>query len=55
MLRIFAYLDAGTGSLVIQAIAGVAATVLVFVKGFGHKIRQLFSFKSKKRADSASE
>lgn len=42
-----AYIDTGTGSLVIQSIVGVAAGVGVFgrraISNFGHKVRNIFS------------
>lgn len=36
-MRIFAYIDAGTGSLFIQAIIGVVLASLVFLRGFFRK------------------
>ena len=43
----FAYLDAGTGSLLIQSVIGVVAGVGVFgrraISGMGRKAKDLFS------------
>ena len=45
----FAYLDAGTGSLIIQSVVGIAAGVAVFGRRFiattKHKVTSLFSSK----------
>lgn len=37
-MRIFAYIDAGTGSLFIQAIFGVVLASLVFLRSFFRKL-----------------
>lgn len=43
----FAYLDAGTGSLIIQSLVGIAAGVAVFgrraIGGAVHKVKSVFS------------
>jgi len=48
----FAYLDAGTGSLIIQSLVGVAAGVVVFGRRFfgtiKQKVKSLFSKADKK-------
>lgn len=36
-MRIFAYIDAGTGSLFIQAVLGVALASMVFLRNFFRK------------------
>lgn len=52
MLGIFAYLDAGTGSIIIQAAIGLVAGVSYFfrhhVASFFSKISSRFSKKTKK-------
>ena len=44
-LIVFNYLDAGTGSIIVQSIVGVAAGIAVFgrrmLSGVGHKVRSL--------------
>jgi hypothetical protein len=45
MSIVFGYLDAGTGSMVLQAAAGAFVALLVFVKGFGRKIMAFFGRK----------
>jgi hypothetical protein len=46
-LSLFGYLDAGTGSVVIQSIIGIVAGVGVFgrkaIGGLNHKIKNVFS------------
>ena len=46
-VEMFAYLDAGTGSLIIQSIVGIAAGVAVFgrrtLSTAVHKVRGVFS------------
>ena len=51
----FAYLDAGTGSMILQAVAAGAVGVLVFVKAFWHRIKNLFTRKSDKSSDEPTE
>jgi len=38
----YAYIDPGTGSIVIQVLVGVAAVVALFAKGIYYRIRRLF-------------
>ncbi len=44
---LFGYLDAGTGSVVIQSVIGIVAGIGVFGRkvfsGLGHKIKALFT------------
>ncbi|MFT7073069.1 hypothetical protein [Patiriisocius sp. Uisw_017] len=39
---IFLYFDAGTGMMIVQAIAAAAAGILLFSKGVMYKIKALF-------------
>lgn len=45
----FAYLDPGTGSLIIQSLVGIVAGIALFgrraISGVAHKARSLFSKK----------
>lgn len=41
-MNYFGYLDAGTGAMVAQALIGAVIAVFVFIKGFGHRLRNLF-------------
>lgn len=50
-MEIFAYLDPGTGSLVLQAIIGGAVAVGVALKVYWHKIIGLFGKKTDKKSD----
>ena len=43
-----AYLDPGTGSMIISAIIGVFATIVLGFKTFGYKMARLFRLKPKK-------
>ena len=53
-MELFAYLDAGTGSIIIQAVIGAIVGIGVFVKTFWHRIKKVFSRPSKTSpADSA--
>lgn len=49
--NLFAYLDAGTGSLIIQSIVGIAAGVGVFgrryIGGAFHKVASVFNRRAK--------
>lgn len=49
-MTVFAYLDAGTGSLIVQILVGGFAGAAVFVKYRWHSIRGWFS--QRKSADS---
>jgi hypothetical protein len=44
----YAYLDPGTGSMIISAIVGIAATLALGIKTFWYKIVRLFKPGSKK-------
>jgi hypothetical protein len=48
-MDIFAYLDPGTGSLIMQAIIGGVVAVGVVLKVYWHKIRGIFGGKSTKK------
>lgn len=48
---IFAYLDPGTGSLVLQAIVGGLLGIGVLVKAYWSKIKGLFSKKKKAKPE----
>lgn len=52
-MNFFAYLDPGSGSLILQAIIGGAVAVGVILKTYWHKIRGLFGGNkgAKKEAD----
>jgi len=45
----FAYLDAATGSMILQAIIGGAATVAVFGRNYLAKVKRLFVRKSPRK------
>ena len=40
----FAYLDPGTGSIIIQAIVGAAATLLTLFKSLKHQVKKDFYY-----------
>lgn len=54
VVNYFAYLDAGTGSLIIQSLVGIAAGVAVFgrrlIGNITHKVTSVFS-RNKKTQD----
>jgi hypothetical protein len=50
-----AYLDPGTGSMIISAIVGVLATIVLGVKTFWYKIKTLFGFSVKKTSNPPAE
>lgn len=52
---VLAYLDAGTGSLILQALAGVFITLVVFFKSFGYKVKNALGFKKNKKSQDDSE
>jgi hypothetical protein len=43
-MRVLAYLDPGTGSVVLQTILGGAAAVLVSIKMFGKRVFRTLAF-----------
>ena len=49
VLRMFAYLDAGTGSMLMAAFAGGAAGIGVLLRLYGHRILGVFSKKHRPR------
>lgn len=53
-MEVFAYLDPGTGSLVLQVIVGGILGVGVIVKAYWNKIKSLFT-KSKKPATETTK
>lgn len=44
----YAYLDPGSGSIIIQAIIGVIASLIFFIKMFWFKIKKIFKSLLKK-------
>lgn len=42
LLTILAYLDPGTGSLIIQMIVGAIASFFLFFKGYWYRLKGLF-------------
>jgi hypothetical protein len=52
-MRVLAYLDPGTGSVVLQTILGGAAAVLVSIKMFGRRVFRTLAFW--KRHDEAEQ
>jgi hypothetical protein len=56
MTTIFAYLDAGTGSMILQALMGGVAGLLVGAKLFGRRVMSFLKFwKRDEAAPAASE
>ena len=49
-----AYLDAGTGSMIIAAVAGGAAGIAVLVRMYWHRFLGLFSAKHREQAQAAA-
>jgi hypothetical protein len=49
----FAYLDAGTGSMLMAAFAGGAAGIGVLLRMYGHRIMGVFSKKHRTKAEEA--
>lgn len=47
-MEIFAYLDAGTGSLIVQAIIGSGVAIAVVTRRYWHRIRLMFGGKGAK-------
>ena len=45
---VYAYLDPGTGSVIIQALIGVIAGVLITLKIYWYKLKEKFLDKTKK-------
>ena len=50
--QVIAYIDPGTGSLILQLLLGGVAGAWVMIKLFGHRIASMLGF-SKKKADEA--
>jgi hypothetical protein len=53
-MRVFAYLDPGSGSVMLQALLGGVATVLVSIKMFGKRVFRTLTF-WKRHDDEESE
>ena len=51
----FAYLDPGTGSMLLQVILGGVAAIGVVIKLYWHKFRVAMGFGRKENSDDASE
>ena len=51
----FAYLDAGTGSMLAAALAGGAAGIAVFIRLYWHRFLGIFSSKHREHAKEAAE
>jgi len=51
----FAYIDPGTGSLIIQGVIGAIAAVGVTLKIYWHKIKIFFAGNSKKNVEDRSQ
>jgi hypothetical protein len=49
----FAYLDAGTGSMLMAAFAGGAAGIGVLLRLYGHRILGVFSKKHRQAAEES--
>jgi hypothetical protein len=54
-MNIFAYLDPGTGSLVLQAIVGGLLGIGVLVKAYWSKIKGLFAGGKKTKSEDSEE
>ena len=54
-MRVLAYLDPGSGSIVLQAILGGLAGVAIALKFFGRRILRLFGIKPKNEAADTPE
>ena len=48
-----AYIDPGSGSLMLQALIGVLAAGLIAIKAYWHKIKDLFSRSKRSRLEEA--
>ena len=54
-MRVLAYLDPGSGSIVLQAILGGLAGIAIALKFFGRRILRLFGIKPKTETTETSE
>ena len=52
---VFAYLDPGTGSMLLQVILGGVAAVGVAIKLYWHKLRVAFGMGKKEKEESADD
>ncbi len=50
----FAYIDPGTGSMLIQSLLAAVAAVLVFGRGLWHRVKSAFRRDKDKSQDSGS-
>jgi len=50
-----AYIDPGTGSLILQILLGGVAGLWMIIKLFGHRIKTMFGFKSKEEPENKPE
>jgi hypothetical protein len=54
-MRVFAYLDPGSGSVMLQALLGGAATALVAIKMFGKRVFRTLAFWKRHDDDEESK
>lgn len=50
----YAYLDAGTGSMILQILLGGIAGAFVFVRMYWHRVKLLFSQRSRRESPGPS-
>lgn len=55
VFSIYAYLDPGTGSMIVSAVIGALATVIYVFKGWFFKIARIFRNKKTDNGNSDSE
>lgn len=53
LIQASAYLDPGTGSMIVSAIIGVFATIAYMFRGFFYKLLKLLRIKSKKTDENS--
>jgi hypothetical protein len=51
-VSVFAYIDPGSGSMLLQMLLGGVAGVAVAVRMYWHRLRGLFGFRSKNTPDA---
>ena len=51
----YAYLDPGSGSMMLQVLLGGVAALVVILKIYWHRVLKLFGIDKKKRGDTESD
>ncbi len=52
---VIAYIDPGTGSIILQAVVGAIAGIAIAAKFYWHRVQKIFGFRKKSDIDELDE